>query len=83
MAKLNRSEIGLLILAGIGAGTLIGATVGLLLGRRAAGRTDAAIAESVDELKERAEQVLAKLSGNVSGMVESSGSFRAETRSAP
>ena len=69
MAKPNRTEIGLLILAGIGAGTLIGALIGLLLGRRAAHGPAATLTGSVDELKERAEQVLGELSENLSDLV--------------
>ncbi len=69
MAKPTRTEIGLLILAGVGAGTLLGATVGLLLGRRAAAPDGAAMAGTVDELKERAEHVLDELSENVSELV--------------
>lgn len=69
MAKLNRAEIGLLLLASIGAGTLIGALAGLLLGRRAAMRTSDALTGSVDDLKERAEQALDELSVNVTELV--------------
>jgi gas vesicle protein len=69
MAKPTRTEITLWILAGIGAGTLIGASVGLLLGRRTGRKSDATMAETVEALKERAEQVLGELSENVSDLV--------------
>jgi hypothetical protein len=67
MAKPTRTEIGLWILAAIGAGALIGAVVGLLLGRRGVGQD--ATTGSVDELKERAEHVLGELSGSVDELV--------------
>jgi gas vesicle protein len=69
MAKPTRTEITLWILAGIGAGTLIGASVGLLVGRRSGRQTNAAMAETVDALKERAERVLDELSADVSDLV--------------
>ena len=79
MAKSNRTEIGLLILAGIGAGTLIGASIGLLLGRRAARGKDSDLTGSVDELKERAEQVLGELSENLTELVGRSRQWKSET----
>lgn len=69
MAKPTRNEIILWILAAVGAGTLIGASLGLLLGRRSGRREDAEMAETVDALKERAQQVLGELSGNVTDLV--------------
>lgn len=69
MAKPTRTEITLWILAGIGAGTLIGASIGLLVGRRTGRQTNAAIADTVEALKERAEQVLGELSENVTDLV--------------
>jgi gas vesicle protein len=69
MAKPTRTEITLWILAGIGAGTLLGATIGLLVGRRTGRQTDAKMAETVEALKERAEQVLGELSADVSDLV--------------
>lgn len=64
----NGNNLGLLILAGIGAGTLIGATIGLMLGHRTGHGSDTAILESVDELKEKAQHVLSQLSNNVAGL---------------
>lgn len=78
MAKPTRAEIGLLVLAGIGAGTLLGAVIGLLLDRRAAGPGGAAMAGTVDELKEKAEHVLDELSENVSELVGRSRRMAAE-----
>lgn len=58
----QRSSIGLLILAGIGAGALTGALLGLLASRRPRAQARAEIGETVDDLKRRAEQILAELS---------------------
>ena len=58
----QESSIGLLIVAGVGAGALTGALLGLMMARRprAAGRGE--IGETVDDLKRRAEQILPELS---------------------
>lgn len=79
MAKHTRMEIGLLILAGVGAGTLIGAAVGLALGRRAVGRDGDEMTGTVDELREQAQQVLGELSENVSHLVTRSREILDET----
>ncbi len=83
MAKPTRNEIILWILAAVGAGTLIGASIGLLVGRRTGRRTDAAMSETVDALKERAQQVLGELSGNVSDLVGRSRELLGETPVGP
>lgn len=58
----NHSSIGLLILAGIGAGALTGALLGLLASRRPHAQAHDEIGETVDDLKRRAEQILTELS---------------------
>ena len=58
----DRNSIWLLILAGIGAGALTGALLGLLASRRPARRPAMRSAETVDDLKRRAEQILTELS---------------------
>jgi len=63
----QRTHIGLLILAGVGAGTLSGALVGLLLTRRARGQARDEMTETVDDLRRRAEQILGELSQNAVG----------------
>lgn len=82
MAKLNKAEIGLLVLASVGAGTLIGALAGLILGRRAARRTSEVLTGSVEELKERAEQALDELSNNVTELVGRSQHMISDSRPA-
>lgn len=79
MAKPDKTQITLLILAGIGAGTLLGATVGLLLARNAAPRTGEAAPESVDDLKEKAQQALGELTENVSELIGRSRQLLSET----
>ncbi len=56
----KHNSIGLLILAGVGVGALTGALLGLLASRPP--RTQGEIGETVDDLKRRAEQILAELS---------------------
>ena len=58
----SRSNLGLLLLAGIGAGALTGTLFGLLALRRPRSATRDEISESVDDLKRRAEQILRELS---------------------
>jgi len=58
----QRNSLGLLILAGIGAGALTGALLGLLASRRPRAQARDEIGETVDDLKRRAEQILAELS---------------------
>lgn len=58
----QQSSIGLLILAGIGAGALTGALLGLLASRRPRAQARDEIGETVDDLKRRAEQILTELS---------------------
>jgi len=58
----RQSNIGLLIMAGIGTGALAGALLGLLTARRAGPPGQAEIGETVDDLKRRAEQILTELS---------------------
>lgn len=57
-----QNSIGLLILAGVGAGALTGALFALLASRRLQTPTRDGIEESVDDLKRRAEQILTELS---------------------
>lgn len=64
----DHNNQGLLILAGVGAGTLLGVGVGLLLGRRAGREAEAAMAETVEDLKAKAQQVLGELSHSVALM---------------
>ncbi len=58
----QQSSIGLLIMAGVGAGALTGALLGLLMARRPHASSQSEIGETVDDLKRRAEQILAELS---------------------
>jgi len=58
----QQHSIGLLLLAGIGAGTLTGALLGLLAFRRSRMQARDEIGETVDDLKRRAEQILTELS---------------------
>ena len=58
----RQSNIGVLILAGIGAGALTGALLGLLATRRPRMQARDEIGETVDDLKRRAEQILTELS---------------------
>ncbi len=58
----QQSSIGLLIMAGVGAGALTGALLGLLAARRPRAPGRAEIGETVDDLKRRAEQILTELS---------------------
>ncbi|MGI4787460.1 MAG: hypothetical protein ACRYFS_01275 [Janthinobacterium lividum] len=57
-----RSNIGVLVLAGIGAGALTGVLIGLLALRRPRTQAHEEIAETVDDLKRRAEMILTELS---------------------
>ena len=63
----KRIHIGLLILAGVGAGTLSGALAGLILTGRTRGQAHGEMAETVDDLRRRAEQILGELSQNAVG----------------
>jgi hypothetical protein len=58
-----RARLALTALAAVGAGALLGAALGLLAGRnpRAEG-AEGAVAETVEDLKRRAEQILSELS---------------------
>lgn len=58
----QQHSIGLLILAGVGAGALTGALLGLLAARRPRAQAHDEIGETVDDLKRRAEQILTELS---------------------
>ncbi len=68
MTDRAHNNLGLLVLAGVGAGTILGASVGLLLGRRAGHASEAAMAETVEDLKAKAQQVLGELSQSVAQM---------------
>jgi hypothetical protein len=76
MAK--KPNYSLLILAGIGFGVIAGATIGLLVARR--GRTDpvADIAETVDDLRDKAERVLRDLSDSITELKETTQRMAAE-----
>jgi hypothetical protein len=58
----NRSSLGLVLLAAIGAGTLSGALLGLMIVRRPRVLREVTITETVDDLKRRAEKILEELS---------------------
>jgi hypothetical protein len=83
MAKANRNDMGLLILAGVGAGALLGAGIGMVLGRHIGRPSDPSNLQSVDELKEKTEQVLGELSENVTELVARSRVLLEETRARP
>jgi len=57
-----RLPVSVLVLAGVGAGTLTGVLIGLLALRRPRGQSPEEISETVDDLKRRAEQILTELS---------------------
>ncbi len=57
----QQKSIGLLILAGVGAGALTGALLGLMAFRRPRVQAHDEISETVDDLKRRAEQILTEL----------------------
>ena len=59
--KDQQDSIGLLILAGVGAGALTGALLGLMATRRPRVQARDEISETVDDLKRRAEQILTEL----------------------
>ena len=58
----NRSSLGLVLLAAVGAGALSGALLGLMIVRRPRVLSEVAITESVDDLKRRAVRILEELS---------------------
>jgi len=60
----NRGSLGLVLLAAVGAGTLSGALLGLMIVRRPRLLSDVTITETVDDLKRRAEKILEELSQN-------------------
>ena len=66
----RRSNLGLLILASVGAGALSGALLGLLLARRPQAHPKDEITETVDDLKRRAEKILDELSPRASSAAE-------------
>jgi len=68
MASERKPQAALLILAGIGAGVLAGAIVGVVLAKRK--RDAATIADTVDELRDKAERVLHELSDSISELKE-------------
>ena len=70
MANERKSQAGILILAGIGAGVLTGAIIGLVLAKRRRGAGAETIAETVDDLRDRAERVLHELSDSISELKE-------------
>ncbi len=57
-----RLNVGVLVLAGVGAGALTGVLIGLLALRRPSVHTHEEISETVDDLKRRAELILTELS---------------------
>ena len=65
----NKVNITLLILAGIGAGVIIGAATGYLLGRRQTGDNGVDLRDSVNELRGKAEKIMQDLSGNIDDLV--------------
>ena len=68
MATERNPQAAVLILAGIGAGVLAGAVIGIVLAKRK--RDDSAIADTVDALRNKAERVLHELSDSVSELKE-------------
>lgn len=68
MSSSDRSSGTFLILAGLGIGVICGALIGLILGRRSKSTPFPDVAETVQELRNRAEQVLSELSASVSSL---------------
>ena len=63
MSTGSRTEnLGVLLLAGIGAGALTGILLGLMATRRPRAQAHEEITETVDDLRRRAEQILSELS---------------------
>ena len=79
----KRADIALLILAGVGAGTLIGALTAVVIGRRAWRSTQTAMSESVEELKEKTQQILGDLTASVAELVGKSRELLQEQPSSP
>jgi len=70
MSDHRKPNVGLLILAGIGAGVLAGAIVGIAMAARRRGDDTDKIVDSVDDLRNRAERVLQELSTGLSDLKE-------------
>jgi hypothetical protein len=70
MADDRKSHAGILILAGIGAGVIAGAVIGIALSKRNQGTGAEAITETVDDLRDKAERVLHELSDSISELKE-------------
>ena len=68
MSYQGRGNSTILIFAGLGFGVLIGALIGLLLARGSGSKPFTDVVESVQELRNRAEQVLSELSASVSSL---------------
>ena len=68
MSSRDRSSAIILIFAGLGAGVLCGTLIGLLIGRKFKSKKFPDVAETVLELRTRAEQVLSELSASVSSL---------------
>ena len=68
MSSSDRGSGTILILAGLGIGVICGALIGLILGRRSKSTSFPDVAESVQELRTRAEQVLSELSASVASL---------------
>lgn len=70
MADHKLSQAGILILAGIGAGVIAGAVIGLAIAKRRQDNGSLAITETVDDLRHKAERVLHELSDSISDLKE-------------
>jgi gas vesicle protein len=80
MAKERKPQAALLILAGIGAGVVAGAIIGIILAQRK--RDESTIAETVDDLRHKAERVLHELSDSVSELKETTQRITADMATA-
>lgn len=76
MADERKPQVALLVLAGIGAGVLAGAIIGLVLAKRK--RDGGAISETVDDLRDKAERVLHELSDSIADLKETTQRITAE-----
>jgi hypothetical protein len=80
MSASDRGTVAVLIFAGLGIGVVCGTLVGFLLGRRPKARQFPDVAETVQDLRNRAEQVLSELSASVSSLDRLDGSGDTETQ---
>jgi len=80
MSFRGRGSETILIFAGLGIGVVCGALIGLIIGRKSTSAQFPVDAETVQELRARAEQVLSELSASVSSLENFDEAGEHETR---